>query len=1146
MSTQADNVARIFDEAVELQDPAERAAYLHTACGQDSGLRAEVEQLLMHDDAAGSFLDRANSCELAATLDDPITERPGTVIGPYKLLEQIGEGGFGVVFMAEQQAPIRRKVALKVLKPGMDTRQVIARFEVERQALALMDHPNIAKVLDAGQTTSGRPYFVMDLVKGLPITEHCDQAQLTPIERLKLFVDVCQAVQHAHQKGIIHRDIKPTNVLVTLQDGTRLVKVIDFGIAKALGQQLTDKTLYTGFAQLIGSPLYMSPEQAAFSNVDVDTRSDIYSLGVLLYELMTGTTPLNKERFKEASYDEIRRIIREEEPPKPSTRISTLGQAALTVSSQRKSDPRQLSRLFRGELDWILMKCLEKDRNRRYETANGLARDIQRYLRDEPVQACPPSAWYRFGKFARRNRAALTVSAALLLVVLGGLAVSNWLISGQRDVALRSERERTLELFNAKLAQARANRLSRRQGQRFGTLKVLEEAAQIARELDLPPERFAELRNEAIACMALADLRPSWALEDVAERLSLVDFDSALRRYALPKRDGTVSIRDAGTDAEIASLSNTGAHSWVKLSPDGQYASVLSDSDGAKIWSLAGPKPTILITDADQSSYREYPAARGNFSPDSRLFAVGHDDGSVIVYDPSTGHEVWRLSSGGPPKVVAFRPQTSQLAVCGGTTLQIYDIKTQKEILVPPLSVPEGVDFLTWRLDGKTLAVVGQDLRIHLYDIETRRPGLVLEGPKEFGILVEFNHAGDLLAGVSWDGMLRLWDLRTGDQVFKTPSGWIGIPRFSSDDHQLASAFRDGRIELLEIAASRIYRTLDSSLPSGKPRRGVYETLAVQGGGRLLVVSQRNGFGLWDLASGNHLETVLLPSRHQVVFEPGSLLSSGTNGVLRWPIVADPASISLLGVGPPQRISEWSFRGGISRSADGRVMAGATWDGGLALRGDHPNLTVPLVPHEDVSRTAVSPDSRWVATSSFSLSTRVKIWEPDWESQTAKCVQELPTGRDATVSFSPDGKWFATSGDAICVWTSGSWKAGPRFATLSAADLAFSPDSKLLAFETGYGAVRLVDPATGREYARLEDPNQDRARCIAFGPDGAQLVINGEREALHVWDLRLIREELAKMDLDWDLPAYPPKPVGKAVIPLQVKVDLGDLDPNKP
>jgi serine/threonine protein kinase len=364
---------------------------------------------------------------LPTTTDVKPFEGPGTVIGPYKLLEHIGEGGFGVVFMAEQQRPVRRKVAVKVLKPGMDTKQVVARFEAERQALALMDHPHIAHVLDAGATDTGRPYFVMELIRGVPITQFCDDKRLTPRERLELFVTVCQAVQHAHRKGIIHRDLKPSNVLVTLLDGTPVVKVIDFGIAKALGQErLTDRTLFTGFAQLMGTPLYMSPEQAAMSGQDVDTRTDIYGLGVLLYELLTGTTPFDRERLKAASYEEIFRIIREEEPAKPSTRISTLAQGATTVSANRKSEPRRLSQLFRGELDWIVMKALEKDRNRRYETASSFAADVQRYLHDEPVQAYPPSAGYRLRKFVRKYWVPMTLAAAFALLLVAGVVASAW------------------------------------------------------------------------------------------------------------------------------------------------------------------------------------------------------------------------------------------------------------------------------------------------------------------------------------------------------------------------------------------------------------------------------------------------------------------------------------------------------------------------------------------------------------------------------------------------------------------------------------------------------------------------------------------------------------------------------------------------
>jgi serine/threonine protein kinase len=465
----------IFLEAVERHAPDQWPVFLDRACAGQPDLRGRVEMLLeAHREVGtcqhGELAEGTDPSPVATADEPPVREQPGEVIGPYKLLEQIGEGGFGVVFVAEQTQPVRRKVALKVLKPGMDTKQVVARFEAERQALAIMDHPHIAKVFDGGATASGRPYFVMELVKGVPITEFCDQNQLTPRQRLELFLAVCQAVQHAHQKGIIHRDLKPSNVLVSRHDATPVVKVIDFGVAKALGQGLTDKTLFNGVAQMVGTPLYMSPEQAGMSDLDVDTRSDIYALGVLLYELLTGTTPFDRERLQEAGYDEIRRIIREEEPPRPSTRISSLGQAATTVSTQRKSDLRKLSQLFRGELDWIVMKCLEKDRNRRYETANRLGRDIERYLRDEPVQACPPSAWYRFSKFARRQKRALVMAACAVLAFAGLAGGVGWVARDraaseeagalQAQEALTAARtffvENRLDLARQKLAKAQA------------------------------------------------------------------------------------------------------------------------------------------------------------------------------------------------------------------------------------------------------------------------------------------------------------------------------------------------------------------------------------------------------------------------------------------------------------------------------------------------------------------------------------------------------------------------------------------------------------------------------------------------------------------------------------------------------------------
>ncbi len=449
MTGQQSSPKTIFLNALEIASPAERESYVVERCASDDVLRREVEALLRHHEDLGGFLESPPADHDATMHQAFIQESAGTQIGPYKLLQQIGEGGFGVVFMAEQIQPVQRKVALKVIKPGMDTRQVIARFEAERQALALMDHPNIAKVFDAGTTNidrslrernggsrielttncdPGRPYFVMELVKGIPITAYCDQKRMALRRRLELFIPICQAIQHAHQKGIIHRDLKPSNVMVAEFDEKPVAKIIDFGVAKAIAQRLTEKTMFTEFGQVIGTVEYMSPEQAKLNQLDIDTRSDIYSLGVLLYELLTGETPFDRKRLQGAAFDEMLRIIREEEPLCPSTRLTTLAKGALsTVCQHRGLDPRELRQRMRGDLDWIVMKCLEKDRDRRYEAADGLARDIQRYLADEPVLACPPSARYRLSKFARRNRVALMTASLVAAALIVGIVVSSWL-----------------------------------------------------------------------------------------------------------------------------------------------------------------------------------------------------------------------------------------------------------------------------------------------------------------------------------------------------------------------------------------------------------------------------------------------------------------------------------------------------------------------------------------------------------------------------------------------------------------------------------------------------------------------------------------------------------------------------------------------
>ena len=500
----------LFHAARELPAGEERAVFLGKVCGGDEALRQRVEALLLADRDAVTIPGSTA----------PITERAGQRIGRYKLLEQIGEGGCGVVYVAEQEEPVRRRVALKVIKLGMDTKQVIARFDAERQALAMMDHPNIARVLDAGATETGRPFFVMELVRGVPITEYCDKIRLSTRERLDLFVQVCRAIQHAHQKGVIHRDIKPSNILVTLHDGAPVPKVIDFGIAKATQGRLTNQTVYTAFEQFIGTPAYMSPEQAEMSGLDIDTRSDIYALGVLLYELLTGRPPFDSKELAMLGLDEMRRTIREQEPLRPSTRLSTMVEGELTTTaSQRQIEAPKLIHLLRGDLDWIVMKCLEKDRTHRYETANGLAMDVQRYLSNEPVVARPPSKLYRLQKTVRRNKLAFAAAAAIALALLLGAVVSALqAVRASRAEAAARRSQQQAEAINRFLTEDLLYQATPDQSAREKKVTMEEVLARAAHTLDQNAEIARQPELEATLRLAVGNTYFKLGLLTEAER----------------------------------------------------------------------------------------------------------------------------------------------------------------------------------------------------------------------------------------------------------------------------------------------------------------------------------------------------------------------------------------------------------------------------------------------------------------------------------------------------------------------------------------------------------------------------------------------------------------------------------------------------